>query len=330
MLLIINKLAENNKLNIKLFFISCGFFSLVIAIDVIIQVIFEKNLIGLEITNYKPSSFFGSENIAGGFLQRFILFLIFLIILNIKKNKSFIFFILSYLFMIPILLTQNRMSFITYFMSLGLFFLLEKKFKQTLIIVILGLSLISYMYKNAANERFDIEVRLFLQGTLNLITKAPKLFIYNSLNGDNLEFNKNGYLIHFNSGIQIWKEKKLFGHGLKSFPLNCKFIEFQTCNTHPHNYFIEILLDTGIVGLILIYTIIILSLFDNLKIYFSKINKKFKLILAPVILLVAIEFFPLRSTGSFFSTYNSVYIFMMIAFLINLKKISNLFFHYKK
>ena len=77
MFLIINYLIQKDQLNIKLFYISCAFFSVVISFDVLIQVITGKNLTGYEITNFKPSSFFGSENIAGSYLQKFIPFLYF-------------------------------------------------------------------------------------------------------------------------------------------------------------------------------------------------------------------------------------------------------------
>ncbi len=90
--LTINQLIENNKLNLKLFYISCAFFSFLVSFDIIVQVAFGKNLLGFEIKWDRPSSFFGDENIAGGFLQKFIFFFIFLLALKIKyKNKLFTF-----------------------------------------------------------------------------------------------------------------------------------------------------------------------------------------------------------------------------------------------
>ena len=48
---------------------------LTVGIDILIQVIFEKNILGYPITLNKPSSFFGTEHIAGGYIQKFSLFL---------------------------------------------------------------------------------------------------------------------------------------------------------------------------------------------------------------------------------------------------------------
>ena len=85
--LVISKFVEKKYFNIKIFFFSAAIFSTVISFDILIQFFSGKNLIGYPITLNRPSSFFNTENIAGGYLQRFILFLIFLIYLKKKKNK---------------------------------------------------------------------------------------------------------------------------------------------------------------------------------------------------------------------------------------------------
>ena len=131
-----------------------------------------------------------------------------------------------------------------------------------------------------------------------------------------------GYLVIFNSGIQQWKEKKILGRGLKSFRINCQYIRGQTCSTHPHNYFIEILLDTGVLGLIILYLIFILSTINYLKFYKKKLNASSIVKSTPFFLIIFFEFFPLRSTGSFFTTNNSVIIFFFLAIFINISRIN--------
>ena len=65
--LVINKLIEKNQLNYKNLIYSIIFFVSLITFDLIFQLIFGKNLIGLEIKNFKISSFFGDEQIAGSY-----------------------------------------------------------------------------------------------------------------------------------------------------------------------------------------------------------------------------------------------------------------------
>ncbi len=120
------------------------------------------------------------------------------------------------------------------------------------------------------------------------------------------------------------EENKIFGSGLKSFRINCEYGKNTTCQTHPHNYFIEIMLDTGLIGLSLIYLIFIFAFFNFLKFYNGNINLQTRLISMPYFLIFFFEFFPLRSSGSFFTTTNSILIFLTLAIIINIEKIDNI------
>ena len=91
------------------------------------------------------------------------------------------------------------------------------------------------------------------------------------------DLDREGYILHFNSALQIWQTNKIFGFGIKSFRFNCTYGVGQTCATHPHNYYLEILLDTGVVGLTLILLILVYSIFNffNFYRYSSSANLKF-------------------------------------------------------
>ena len=123
---------------------------------------------------------------------------------------------------------------------------------------------------------------------------------------------------------------KFIGGGVRSFRVNCpqrKNIheeERATCSTHPHNYYLEILTELGIVGFI-IFSIIVLKVCWN---YFlikisnreDSINNK---ILMPFFMLLFVEIFPIKSSGSFFNSTNATCIFIFLAItvaLINNKK----------
>jgi len=174
----------------------------------------------------------------------------------------------------------------------------------------------------------------FYQNVKTIVLNAPKLFYYGNLDENfvTTHYNKvyiqskikfgTGHLIVFNSGVQVWKKNKIFGGGLKSFRLNCSNKpHYQICTTHPHNYLLEILTDTGLLGFVLFYSIIILAIFNYLKFYFSVIDAESRLISVPFFFIILFEFFPLRSTGSFFTTSNATVIFLMLAFLFNANKL---------
>tara|TARA_Y200000002_G_C22579399_1_gene620181 strand:+ start:63 stop:365 length:303 start_codon:yes stop_codon:yes gene_type:complete len=88
---------------------------------------------------------------------------------------------------------------------------------------------------------------------------------------------------------------------------------------HPHNYYLEILTETGMLGLIIILIIFFQVFYLTFyKKYFliSKLNNNNTII--PFIFLFIAEIFPIKSTGSFFTTGNTTYLFLIISVLIGL------------
>ena len=314
--LVIYKLVEKKHFNINYFLISCSFFAMIIGIDIIIQAFFGKNIFGYPVTAYRPSSFFGSENIAGGFLQKFSLFFIILIVSYVEKNKKDSFVILSSLFfLLPIILTGNRMPFLLFVFSIIIFYLLEKQFKKILIFFTFSLLIVFTLIKYPPTQRLDVQFKSFYTDSVEIIRKVPELFYYNTYKGEKIiNTGPSGYLVIFNSGVQVWKQNKIFGGGLKSFRLNCIYGNSQTCNSHPHNYSIELLVDVGIIGFVLIYLIFIFSFFDYFKYFRQNLNSK--ILTVPFFLIVFLEFFPIRSTGSFFTTSVATVIFLMLAIMM--------------
>ena len=332
--LIINKLIEKNILNLRLFFISSAFFSGILAFDILVQVIFKKDLIGYPISLDKPSGFFGDENVAGGYLQKFSLFFIFLIATKfknkIKNNLHFsIFYIFFTFFFIIILLTLNRMPLLIFLFSFLIYFFLERKFKTILFFTFFSIGIIYFFLKFPVISRMDTQIKNFYNDTINLILIAPKLFYNKSYEFRTIDPGPTGYIIHLNSGVQLWKKNKLIGNGIKSLPIHCEYKNNTTCNTHPHNYFIELMMDVGIVGLLIIYSIFFLGLFNSFKFYFSNQYKKVRYMCFPFFIIIFFEFFPLRSTGSFFTTSNAIIIFLFLAIFLNLDKITKLKKNYK-
>ena len=85
--LVIRFLYENDKIDIKLFFLSSTFFCLFVCLDLFYQLIFGEDIFGFKSIGRKLSGPFGDELIAGSFIQRFSLFSFFVIPLFLKKLK---------------------------------------------------------------------------------------------------------------------------------------------------------------------------------------------------------------------------------------------------
>lgn len=173
--------------------------------------------------------------------------------------------------------------------SLFVYYLFEKKVKMILLLLSFSILLIFLIIKFPFINRLDIQIKNFYSDTVRVIKISPKLFYKNVY--DDHHLGSTGYLLHFNSGVQLWKKNKIFGNGFKSLPLYCNYEQNTTCNTHPHNYFIEIIMDAGIVGIILIYFVFLKGLKNFYYFYFSKIDQKMKFISLPFFLLFFLNFF---------------------------------------
>ena len=94
---------------------------------------------------------------------------------------------------------------------------------------------------------------------------------------------------------------------------------------HPHNYYLEVLTETGIIGFVILMMIIFLVLHKSFyKKYISKLSLQDNNIIVPFIFLFFIEIFPIKSTGSFFTTGNATYLFLILGILVGLSQKDNL------
>ena len=123
---------------------------------------------------------------------------------------------------------------------------------------------------------------------------------------------------------------KYIGGGIKNFRYYChtrpnvdESYKFK-CNMHPHNYYLEILTETGLLGLIIILTIFYLILVpSSKKILFG--NLPFQNNIGfPFLILFITEIFPFRSSGSFFTTNNTTYLFLLLAIIVAYSRIKKI------
>jgi O-antigen ligase len=163
------------------------------------------------------------------------------------------------------------------------------------------------VYKtNKSEEKLD-QVKLYLKKQSLLTTK-------------DLDFVKgSGHANLFGNGIFIWGKNKLLGVGYKNYYNKCAEYKLLICSTHPHNYYLDVLVTVGLLGLVvlIVYLLFItLRSLQYLKIYYN--NKERKNFNQLFILLInfLIIFFPFKSSGSFFSTANITYT-MIILILLN-------------
>ena len=93
------------------------------------------------------------------------------------------------------------------------------------------------------------------------------------------------------------------------------------CSTHPHNYYFEILTETGIVGFfitLMIASLFIIFILKNFKFFKGNNIENFILLAATISLIL--EVFPIKSTGSVFTTNDAAYIILISSIILSHKK----------
>ncbi len=324
--IILRFLIENKIINLKFFFITCALSSLFVSFDIFYQYKFGQDIFGFEtVWERKLSGPFGDELIAGGFLQRFSLFSFFVLPLffanKSKKLSKYLIPILFVIFFTAIILSGNRMPLLLFVFSIFLILLLTKQVRKYFLSFIVIFSLIFTIIFN-----FNSEVKTNFSNLHKQISKITIIIFNKDLGGQGIP----PYFKEFSSFYETWKLNKYIGGGIKTFRYYChlrKNIDKNSdfvCNMHPHNYYLEILTETGLVGFFTVISIFFIILYISLfKKYFSSSQLQKNIIVVPFIFLFLMEIFPLRSTGSFFTTVNTTYLFLIIGILIGIIRKEN-------
>ncbi len=290
------------------------FIFLVISIDILIEYIFGKNILGFT-SDYpgRIASFTGDELKIGGFYFGFIL--ISLTFFSNKDKKLQIF--LSLIFFIIALIIGERSNFLKIFIMYSLFFIFFFN--------------ISYLKK--------ISILIFLSFlTFVIILKSPVLSskFYNHIFEDYYEMFKKGesfdrdkiirsnqHFAHYYTAILIFNENKIFGSGIKTFRIESfkekynSIDKFYGQSTHPHQIHFEFLSELGIVGYFLIISNFVYLLRKNI------IQKKDFLIKSGILFLIA-SLVPVLPSGSFFTSYGAAIFWINYSFLIKKNRLETI------
>ena len=298
-------LLEENKNELKYFFLSLCLVLLVLFFDSVFQKIFGINLIGIKMHHaIRVSSFFADELILGSYIIKILpITLSFLYFLyGDRGDKYSIIFILIAL--VLVLLSAEKASFF--------------------MIILFSLLFFPTLNFSKKLKGFIIFIFFLIIGSVILLNKPIQKRLYHQLisqSGGGKYMYSRVHHSHFKTAYKMFLDKPLFGHGPKMYRFKCsdkKYMEDQfACSTHPHNYILQILAETGIVGvlfLFLLYINIFIVFIKNLKI--SKLFKKFsytEYIIASSLLVI---FFPLATSGSIFNNWTSCVNFLTIGILM--------------
>ena len=290
----------------------------------------------------KESGLYGRLNgpfkdyIPGSYLSRFYFF-IFIIMFtknNIFENKYlFTFFLLLLsIALSTIYFTGEPMALCTTLLGLTIIFIYIKKFRKFIInIILISLTIIlinkyfhpfynDYKIINNSSAHEGLIIERSYQCNDNPSKICKKIFkkqpsILTTLNN----FKNSPYGEIYITAFEIWKDNWFTGIGLNNFEEVCKkmnkynkFNQNFGCGSHPHNFYIQAMVETGLPGLIL-FSFLIFTLISKFKDY-----KKNHYALVSIIVLLTI-FWPIMSTGSFLKNGNMIFITFLLGVILGTK-----------
>ncbi len=296
-------------------------FWIFVIVIIVTDIFFEKytgsNLLGFKSQDgTRITSFFYDENVVGTFLFGFgFITTIFFLQNDLTKKYKITLNLVLVLIFLSIFITGERSAFLksTLLFFLIIYFIEERKL------------FLKKFYLLASTIFIAISLSLIFPTVLIKQTE----FFSRVLNVENPKsisqrFENIKYFAHYDTAIEIFKNKKLNGVGNKNFRFECydekyfkenlKFTH-QRCTTHPHQIHFELLSEQGLIG----YFIFMFFLFVYFKKkIFNDLREKnfFKIIMNFYLLIFLIPFIP---SGSLFSTFNG-FLFWFFLGLANLKK----------
>lgn len=290
------------------FLIFWKYLIIIIFFDIYFEYFFGKNIFGY-ISNFpgRIVSFFKDEHIVGAYINGFYFIIFGYFLKNNNKitiKKKFFISIFLILAVISISMTGERSNTIKFFLGIFLLFLFNKNIK-----------LLSKFYF------FSSIIFLFIL-ILNYSPSIKHRYI-NELSNRILKVNNSDYIYFklYKSGFDIFKNNYFFGIGNKNYrALSCEDKKY-FCSTHPHQIYIELLSEHGLIGTLIILSIIFYLIFKNYQILYIERN----LIQIGCLIYMLLQFLPIIPSGAFFSSFNSNLFWLNFSIFYAVNKSTNIF-----
>ena len=232
---------------------------LVLVIDGYIQYFTGTNLSGFKKSGIRVSSFFGDELIMGSYLSRLMPLLFALFVIKKEKKKFEIYFIGLLFVLVDVLIFMSGERSTFFFLNLSTVFiiiLIKEYQKLRLITFIIAIGCVFVLSLNSSK----LNERMFTGPAEDMgLIESPKEAVIFSPQHDSL----------IRTAYNMFKDQPIFGHGPKMFRVICKNEKYATgaypCMTHPHNFYVQLLAETGIIGFLFLLSILIYIFYIALK-----------------------------------------------------------------
>jgi len=307
--LLISYLIDQNKKILDYFYYALLITFSALCIDGYFQYFTGSNLFGYEMHGMRVSSFFGSELILGSYLAR-LYPLLFALFISRNKKYPFEIYLISILFIlidVLIFLAGERASFVLLNLS-TIFIVLFISTYKWLRLGIFAISICIITFLTFTNERlYD---RYIVSPAESIGFNSPKKYFFTPSHDALIKTAWNMFL-----------DRPILGHGPKSFRIKCKDPKYaegiNPCDIHPHNFYIQLLAETGIMGFLFLAGLFFYFIYLMTNYTFQYfINKKKTLSDYQIALLsgLLITIWPITSNGNIFTNHLMLFYSLQMGF----------------
>tara|TARA_B100001093_G_C26772503_1_gene990848 strand:- start:311 stop:1540 length:1230 start_codon:yes stop_codon:yes gene_type:complete len=297
---------------IKIFSITFSITFLITIFSGYYQFINSINIFGFTGQENRLTLLLNDKLILGGYLARLSPLMIGLLFLNIRnKNEALFYSIISIIIIVLIFLTGERTSIIISIGSAIFILLISHRFRYVgAIVLFLSTIIITLILLNSQN--------LMKRNIIFTLEQTNVLNYFKAMENKLVLFSPQ-HQSHFITAYRMFEAKPIFGHGAETFRLICQEDKFQydtiSCSTHPHNTYIQLLSEIGIVGMIPIL-IIIFHLINRIRLNFSSSLYRLSDYEIFLIATIAITLWPIAPTQNFFNNWINIIYYLPVGFYL--------------
>ena len=283
-----------------------------LVIDGYIQFFTGINLTGFKILGIRVSSFFGDELILGSYLSR-LFPLLFALFLVKKKQKFEIYFIGLLFILVDVLIFMSGERSAFFFLNLSTIFIIilikeYQKFRLVTFIIAIFCVFVLSLNSSALNER------MFKSPAedMGLIESSKEAVIFSKAHDSLIRTAYNMFI-----------DQPLLGHGPKMFRVKCKeekyVVGVSPCSSHPHNWYVQLLAETGIAGFLFLFSALIYVFYTALRQFKSIVFKQKRPLSDYQVCLLAgilITVWPFSPNGNFFNNWLMIVYSLPVGFYL--------------